>query len=109
MRLIDADALIEYLKKMWSKWDEDDWYEAQAKDAMKDDIEIVNKQPTVDAVTVHGEWLSEWEGLEITVRCSVCGEMALIKEGGSHDHAHSHYCPNCGAKMDRKENADADN
>ena len=85
MRLIDADALIEYLKKMWSKWDEDDWYEAKAKDAMKDDIEIVNKQPTVDAVTVHGEWLSEW-----------------IKEGGSHDHAYSHYCPNCGAKMDGK-------
>jgi hypothetical protein len=51
-RYIDADALIEYLKKMWGRWDEDDWYEAQAKDAMKDDIEIVNKQPTVDAVPV---------------------------------------------------------
>lgn len=51
-RYIDADALIEYLKKMWGKWDEDDWYEAQSKDAMKDDIEIVNKQPTVDAVQV---------------------------------------------------------
>jgi hypothetical protein len=51
-RCIDADALIEYLKKMWGRWDEDDWYEAQAKDAMKDDIEIVNKQPTVDAVPV---------------------------------------------------------
>lgn len=51
-RLIDADALIEYLKKTWGKWDEDDWYEAQAKDAMEDDIEIVNKQPTIDAVEV---------------------------------------------------------
>lgn len=51
-RYIDADALIEYLKKIWGLWDEDDWYEAQAKDAMKDDIEIVNKQPTVDAVPV---------------------------------------------------------
>lgn len=51
-RYIDADALIEYLKKMWGKWEEDDWYEAQSKDAMKDDIEIVNKQPTVDAVPV---------------------------------------------------------
>ncbi len=51
-RYIDADALMEYLKKMWGKWDEDDWYEAQAKDAMKDDIEIINKQPTVDAVPV---------------------------------------------------------
>lgn len=51
-RLIDADALIEYLKEMWGKWDEDDWYEAQAKDAMQDDIRIVEKQPTVDAVPV---------------------------------------------------------
>ncbi len=51
-RLIDADALVEYLKKIWGKWDEDDWYEAQAKDAMKDDIEIVNEQPTIDAVQV---------------------------------------------------------
>lgn len=52
MRLIDADALIEHLKEMWGKWDEDDWYEAQAKDAMQDDIRIVEKQPTIDAVPV---------------------------------------------------------
>lgn len=51
-RYIDADALIEYLKKIWGRLDEDDWYEAQAKDALEDDIEIVNKQPTVDAVQV---------------------------------------------------------
>lgn len=60
-RYIDADALIEYLKKMWGRWDEDDWYEAQSKDAMKDDIEIVNKQPTVDAVPV--------------VRCKECKNL----------------------------------
>lgn len=161
MRLIDADALIEYLKTTWGKWDEDDWYEAQAKDAMKDDIEIVNKQPTVDAVpkdkyvnaltalhlaneklaylgykkyteidgedvidvwvkqmllearhkqnaveVVHGEWISDNDGFEWDVRCSVCGEEALIKEGGSHDHAYSNYCPNCGAKMNGEEKND---
>ena len=97
-RYIDADALREK------------WLCLQGHDFSPSSfVHAIDNEPTVDAVTVHGEWLSEWEGLEITVRCSVCGEMALIKEGGSHDHAHSHYCPNCGAKMDRKENADADN
>lgn len=47
MRLIDADALIEDLKRIWGRWDEDEWYEAQAKDALKDDVKIVNEQPTV--------------------------------------------------------------
>ena len=46
-----------------------------------------------------GEWISEYDGFEWSVRCSVCGEEALIKEGGSHDHAYSNYCPNCGVKM----------
>ena len=50
-----------------------------------------------------GEWISEWDGFEFDVRCSVCGEMALIKEGGSHDHKYSNYCPNCGAKMEVQE------
>lgn len=76
-RLIDADALIEYLKEMWGKWDEDDWYEAQAKDAMQDDIRIVEKQPTVDAVPVvrcekcacHSDLLLK--GWEDTVWCNL--------------------------------------
>ena len=46
-----------------------------------------------------GVWISDYDGFEYDVRCSVCGEEALIKEGGSHDHAYSHYCPNCGARM----------
>lgn len=64
-RYIDANALIEYLKEMWGKWDEDDWYEAQAKDALEDDIEIVNKQPTVDAVQV--------------VRCKDCKHSTKVE------------------------------
>ena len=55
MRLIDADALIEYLKEIWGRWDEDDWYEAEAKDAMKEDIAVVNEQPTIDAISMR-EW-----------------------------------------------------
>lgn len=77
-RYIDADELIEYLKKMWGRWDEDDWYEAQAKDAMKDDIEIVNKQPTVDAVPVE--------------RCGECEHKRAQKNGQKYCGLHgSHY------------------
>lgn len=100
MRLIDADELIEYLKRIWGRWDEDEWYEVQAKDGLKDDVEIVNEQPTVYAVK--GEWVTKYDGFEYDVRCSICGEEALIKEGGSHDHAYSRYCPNCGADMRAK-------
>ena len=54
---------------------------------------------TFSQLPKEGEWISDYDGFEYDVRCSVCGEEALIKEGGSHDHAYSHYCPNCGAKM----------
>lgn len=56
-----------------------------------------------------GEWITKHDGFEFDVRCSICGEEALIKEGGSHDHKCSNYCPNCGAKMNGKEKDDADN
>ena len=46
-----------------------------------------------------GWWISNYDGFDYDVRCSVCGEEALIKEGGSHDYAYSRYCPNCGARM----------
>lgn len=46
-----------------------------------------------------GKWISTYDGFEYDVHCSVCGEEALIKEGGSHDHVYSRYCPNCGARM----------
>ena len=88
-RYIDADALIEYLKEMWGKWDEDDWYEAQAKDAMEDDIEIVNKQPTIDVATVmHGEWLpiiggNEYgDAVQVGCYCSMCGEELQYEQIG---------------------------
>ena len=51
-RIADLEAQLPKEGEWQGMWGEDDWYEAQAKDAMKDDIEIVNKQPTVDAVPV---------------------------------------------------------
>lgn len=45
-----------------------------------------------------GEWIPVDDGM-VYVKCSVCGDVMCCR---------GHYCPNCGAKMDRKENADAD-
>ena len=47
-----------------------------------------------------GEWVDEQRGRWIYAKCNLCGKV---------QDARSNYCPNCGAKMNRKENADADN
>ena len=47
-----------------------------------------------------GEWIDEQRGRWIYAKCNLCGKV---------QDARSNYCPNCGAKMNRKENADADN
>lgn len=105
MRLIDADALLcEYLER----------YTAQEKNGnlvfsvaeiKQDFADILIEAPTIDAVeAVHGRWVDKgWDGdfsWQIDGRgacwkvfeCSACGSR-----GGSYK---SHYCPNCGAKMD---------
>lgn len=65
--------------------------------------------PTVDAApVVHGEWIGE-DGEHVPLRdgipayscsCSICGDYLV----GSDEYEPSgYYCPNCGAKMDLKE------
>ena len=63
--------------------------------------EIIDEQPTVDAVeVVHGRWIGYHEADigydENGIRCSGCGfevENHEVK-------FNMNYCPNCGAKMD---------
>lgn len=56
--------------------------------------------PAVDvAPVVHGRWEKASEKMPI-YRCSICKERNLFKNG---DNAFSRHCPNCGAKMDGKE------
>ena len=64
----------------------------------QDIIDLINNQPTVDAVPmVHGRWVhlggDEW-------CCSVCG--FVITTEGSWDKPTKKYCENCGAKMDMR-------
>ena len=62
-------------------------------------IEDIDEAPAVDAVeVVHGRWEKDeppkhyiFIGVDVIYRCSECNNRFV------HD---THYCPNCGAKMD---------
>ena len=100
-RLAQAEADVERLNREIDKRIATEIELSNQVDALKSEPLQVGKagnQYTLNEPK-RGKWVSEWDGYEYDVRCSVCGEMALIKEGGSHDHAYSRYCPNCGARM----------
>lgn len=94
-RLIDANALMEYIHN--HDYELVSRMGCVDKGMFTEGIEHgINIQPTVDAVeVVHARWEERyipngkyvaWDGSY----CSACGNKA----------AKSHYCPNCGAKMD---------
>lgn len=97
---MDAAAAIEELQAEVEKYH--DAFGRLSKTA----VELEQRVVELRELPKRGEWVSEWDGYEFDVRCSVCGEMALIKEGGSHDHAYSRFCPNCGAKMEVQDGKD---
>ena len=84
MRLIDADALLEKMKKT------DRYF------FVKFDVE---EMPTIKAEPVrHGKWIDNGERdilgvpTPFAISCSECGSSAGAKW--------NKYCPNCGAKME---------
>lgn len=61
-----------------------------------DAISAVEGVNTVDAApVVHGRWVYEYDD-PIMIPCSVCGYQVF-------SYNDTHYCPNCGAKMDEGE------
>lgn len=104
MRLIDADALKDYLEDLRSYTalcEERDFYRGET-NALDVAVGVVDKAPTIDAVPVkHGRWIDNKESIigELIERnCSLCGQRTT----GLYNHFFP-YCPNCGAKMDAKE------
>ena len=68
--------------------------------------ERIKLAPSADVAEVrHGEWIVEVFPLDMgaKVHCSVCGYFEF--KGPAYDGYGIHnFCPNCGAKMDGKEN-----
>lgn len=83
MRLIDADALPKYTGYALSA----------------DEVAMaVENAPTVEAEPIrHGRWI---DGGLYTI-CSICGDEFYLGDLTIDSlNASSHYCPNCGARMD---------
>ena len=96
-RFIDANNLIEEIR-------EERCYNCRNFKDMKCDycgtadyIYMIEDMPTVEAKpVVHGRWKRYGKNLG---ECSECGEIVSVR---------SNYCPNCGAKMDEKEDKHED-
>lgn len=62
-RMIDADAIEDFIENRYTITWEADTYEGGIKDACTDILEFMNAQPTVDAVQVkHGKWIPDKTG-----------------------------------------------
>ena len=98
MRLIDADALNDYVMDTWGGGNIDNtviWY--------GDVLEAIHNAPTIDAVpVVHGRWeiklLNDYQKYRVT--CSICGWVGIENYDSYDVPSDFNYCPNCGAKMD---------
>lgn len=93
---IEREAFIEILKK--TKKDCEHYADKVCCDFA---IPMVNLMPASDVQEVrHGEWeqcFEDWRKQIEGDKCSVCG----FEHYGT-SIRHYHYCPNCGAKMDKE-------
>ena len=100
MRLIDADALLEQMKKLYQKRSEESNMTGDRAVCVtwNDAVFCINDAPTIDAVpVVHGKWIDDKSTIvgDIIERyCSLCGQRM-----SSYICRLMPYCPNCGAKM----------
>lgn len=97
-RLIDADALIERMRK----YIDGDWHRnlgAVFTHGVEACINMAELAPTIEAVpVVHGEWVLLDECSNAGVYCSVCHKKVYRKDYANQK-VKSKWCPNCGADM----------
>jgi predicted RNA-binding Zn-ribbon protein involved in translation (DUF1610 family) len=91
MRLIDADKLKRILYNIANTMQDNGYFSYAG--ALGEAANIVDKQPTIDAVqVVRARWVYDRPH---HYKCSACKSMwgEMMKRV-------AHFCPNCGAKMD---------
>lgn len=76
------------------------WCQDVRKPGLKQALEMFDEIPTADvASVVHARWIDDGRGIIICPEC---------KRGYNLHAKYTHYCPNCGAKMDGGDNDEAD-
>lgn len=103
-RLIDADELKDYFKKLTCSEGADATYRAGVNDAICNLLpKIVDSRPTVDAAPViHAHWTNKND--ENIYVCSNCGHYCrefLLKQSGNIPI--QGFCTECGAIMNEEE------
>lgn len=117
MRLIDADSLMETVKALENM--DGDYADSFTNMAGNRSIELIRLEdyienaPTVDAdPVVHAHWIPEYPnkrtGKAYSHKCSVCRKTVYNNRQVSVDELGYVFCPNCGAKMDKKIVSDED-
>lgn len=101
MRYIDADALLERMKR-------DPLFPLVEKYGVSG---VIEAEPTADVQGVrHGKWqmkplfnsqLDESD-VAVRIRCSGCGMKLIAQKCGPFPN----YCANCGARMERREDGE---
>lgn len=64
---------------------------------------VLSYLPTAQPKRMRGRWMEVdgWDG-DVIYQCSECKEEFVLIDGTPQDNLY-HYCPNCGARMDRGE------
>ena len=105
MRMIDADALEKFLKRLRRELPKESRDFFTRDEMILNFQQYVHMQPTIDAVpVVRGEWV-DFAGDCQTAECNKCGELYDASDHADEKHFAAfkqfyNYCPNCGAKMD---------
>ena len=99
MRLIDADALIDFIDCGHLRNPLESCF------SERDVVDMLESRPTIDAVpVVRGEWIlvgTNGYDYETSVeeKCSLCGRYVYRCDTQPQDN----FCPNCGAKMESED------
>ena len=103
-KYIDAEQIAEtYLQRARSEWR--NVKEGNAGNAFAEASYIALHYPAADVQEVkHGRWIkreycSNYSGYDYGMKCSVCGKPLYRQLSEKMPN----YCPNCGARMDGKE------
>jgi hypothetical protein len=92
MRLIDADALIDFIDCGHLRNPLESCF------SERDVVDMLESCPTIDAVpVVRGKWKPIFKGAD-TCECSVCKSEGF--SDSDFGFIATPYCPNCGAKME---------
>ena len=108
-RYIDVDEEIREINEVIFEKERDGKAEKFATYCFRRFADALSKAPTADVQEVkHGEWIIEQLENEKTVcYCSRCGSGLQNRETRKYiDISGANYCPNCGAKMDVKDEED---